>query len=332
MWLDDLLLIPTAHIKSKKKLAAYENNRRFMMEFMQKLEIAMRRYRITNIPDTCNERVILQSMICMAGVVFYKDPEFGDNVFALTGIPSGKGFNINGDPVSAYVYSKNGLINKEVDLFIKGADNTPIMKKGLNSGLVANKPRGVFIWENRMRYPFMFTVEYFAKAIADTYRTIDVAKVWMKHPFLPVCEESMVNSVKEVLGKIEANEECIPISTGVKEVTKIDFHDIIGSGETVKDAMELLDWYEQKYREKCGLHANTQADKKGENLLTAEINMNDDFTEQLSEDMIEYINEQLDFANEVLGTDMHCELIEKEDEDDQSERIDDGDDVPGSAG
>lgn len=327
MWIDDFLLIPSAQIKSKKKLTQYENNARFRMEFFDKFEAAMRRYKIENIPDTCNERIILQSMICHGCVLFFKDPEYGDNVFAMCGVPSGKGFNINGDPVSAFAYSKNGLVNKEVDLFIKGADNSQLLAKGANSYLVSKNPQGVLVWENKSRYPFIETVLYFSRVISDTYRTIDVCRKWMKNPFIPVCEESMVASIKEMLGKIENNEDLIPVSTGVKEVTKIDFHDIIGAGDSAKDAIEMLDWYEQKYREKCTMNSNTQVDKKGENLIVDEVHMNDEYVDDAEESQIDYINNQLDFVNEVLGTNMRCVIVEKKIEQKEVEKDDRLDEV-----
>lgn len=328
MWLDDFALVDCSKIKNKKKIAKRENDRRYMVEFMEKLDVALRRYKIKDLPDTVSERLVLQSMVFYGNVVFFKDPEFGDNVFALPGVPYG-GFNINGDFTKAYVYAKNGLINKEVDLFIKGADDADILKKSINSNFNSTRPQGVIVWENKERFPFLFTIDYFAHTIADTYRTIDVAKAYMKRPFIPICEESMLASVTEVLDKIIDNEEVIPVSTGVKEVTKVDFHDIIGMGESVKDAMELLDWYEQKYREKCAITSNTQVDKKGENLISDEINMNEDYIAMRDETILDYIQSQLDWANECLGTNMKVEVDKKPQEgaEDESDNNDDRDDA-----
>lgn len=328
MWLDDFALVDCSKIKNKKKLAKRENDRRYMVEFMEKLDVALRRYKIEDLPDTVSERLVLQSMVFYGNVVFFKDPQFGDNVFALPGVPYG-GFNINGDFTKAYVYAKNGLINKEVDLFIKGADNADILKKGPTGLYTSERPQGVMVWENKERFPFLFTVDYFAHTIADTYRTIDVAKAYMKRPFIPICEESMVASVTEVLDKIIDNEQVIPVSTGVKEVTKVDFHDIIGMGDSVKDAMELLDWYEQKYREKCAITSNTQVDKKGENLISDEINMNEDYIAMRDETILDYIQSQLDWVNECLGTKMHVEVDKKpqEGDADESDNNDDRDDA-----
>lgn len=328
MWLDDFALVDCSKIKNKKKLAKRENDRRYIVEFMEKLDVALRRYKIEDLPDTVSERLVLQSMVFYGNVVFFKDPQFGDNVFALPGVPYG-GFNINGDFIKAYVYAKNGLINKEVDLFIKEADNADILKKSVNSDFNSERPQGVIVWENKERFPFLFTIDYFAHTIADTYRTIDVAKAYMKRPFIPICEESMVASVTEVLDKIIDNEQVIPVSTGVKEVTKVDFHDIIGMGDSVKDAMELLDWYEQKYREKCAITSNTQVDKKGENLISDEINMNEDYIAMRDETILDYIQSQLDWVNECLGTKMHVEVDKKpqEGDTDESDNNDDRDDA-----
>ena len=93
-------------------------------DFNEKLETAMRRYKLEGLPDTCSERVILQSLIFNGKVAFYED---NGAIFAMQASVSGKGVNINGDPVNAYVFSKNGIINKEIDLFIKGADNSALL-------------------------------------------------------------------------------------------------------------------------------------------------------------------------------------------------------------
>lgn len=328
MWLDDFALVDCSHIKRKKKIAQRENDRRYIVEFMEKLDVALRRYKLRDLPDTVSERLVLQSLVFYGNCVFFKDPEFGDNVFALPGVPYG-GFNINGDYTRSYVYAKNGLINKEVELFIMGADDADILKKSVTGTFVSNKPQGVMVWENKQRFPFLFTVDYFAHAISDTYRTIDVAKAYMKRPFIPICEESMVESVTDVLNKIIENEEVIPVSTGVKEVSKVDFHDIIGMGDSVKDAMELLDWYEQKYREKCAITSNTQVDKKGENLISDEINMNEDYIAMRDETILDYLQKQFDFVNECLGTHIRVEVDEKPQEGaaDESDNNDNPDDA-----
>ena len=324
MWLDDLLFINPYKIKNRKKLAQFENDLLFMNQFQKNLETAMRRYRLKGLPDTCSERVILQSLIFNGKVAFYKD---GETVFGMQAVESGKGFNINGDPVSAYVFSRNGLINKEIDLYIKGADNSAIMTKGINSSInKSSRPAGVMVYENKQRYPFMHQLIYFTKAIADTYRTIDINRTWLKHPFMPICPETMVNSITEVFAKIENNEKIIPVSTGMKQIDELDFHEITGREEAITRCVELIDWYEQKYREACGFDANSSIDKKGENLLTDEINFNEDFTEKQTNAMIEYLQEQFDYVNEVLGTNITVEEYEGDEETELP-----GDDTPGTS-
>ena len=323
MWLDDILFINPYKVKNRKKLAQFENDLLFINNFQKNLETAMRRYRLAGLPDTCSERVILQSLIFNGKVALYKD---GETVFGMQASVSGKGVNINGDPVNAYVFSKNGLINKEIDLFVKGADNSAIMNKGTMGYQGSTKPKGVLVYENKQRYPFINTIMYYSKVIADTYRTIDVNRVWLKHPFMPVCPETMVNSINEIMGKIESNESIIPISTGMKSVDELSFEPITGREEAITRCVELIDWYEQKYREECGFDANSSIDKKGENLVADEVNFNEDFTERHTNAMIEYLQEQFDYVNEVLGTNITVEEYEGDEETELS-----GDDTPGAS-
>lgn len=299
MWLDDLLFINPYKIKNRKKLAQFENDVLFMNNFNEKLETAMRRYKLEGLPDTCSERVILQSLIFNGKVAFYED---NGAIFAMQASVSGKGVNINGDPVNAYVFSKNGIINKEIDLFIKGADNSALLNQGTMGYQGSVRPKGVLVYENKQRYPFINTIMYYSKTIADTFRTIDVNRTWLKHPFIPICPETMVNSVEEIFGKIENNEAIIPISTGMKDITELDLKEITGREDAITRCVELIDWYEQKYREACGFDSNSSIDKKGENLVTDEVNFNQSFTDKHTNELIEYLQEQFDYVNEVLGT------------------------------
>lgn len=316
---DEYFLIDFNKCKSQKKFAKYMNTRMFLQTFYRLMDIAMKRYRLRGLPETVSERVVLQALICHANVIFFKDPKFGDNVLALPGTPSGKGYNLNGDAISAFVYAKNGRINREVDLFVKGADEAPKLNEGSIFTELSQNPQGVMVWENKTRYPFIETIIYFAHAISDTYRTIDTDRMWLKHPFVPVCEESMVPSMKEFFNKIVSNEEIIPVSTGMHEIDKVDFHDIIGMDSSLKAAMELVDWYEQKYRECCGFKTNAQVDKKGENLTEDEVGMNLDYTEKVTNDLVDDLQEQFDFVNEMLGTNITVEEVEGDEDDNFNE-------------
>ena len=211
-----------------------------------------------------------------------------------------------GDPTSAWVFSRNGMFNKEVPLYVPGAEDDTLLDVG-NTGTVDERPKkGVIVWENKTRSPFIMNTIYYAKAISDTLRTIDVNRTWLKRPFIPVCEETLVPSIKKMFGEMQDNEAFIPVSTGVYDINKFDLKPIDVSPQTIKTCVETVEWYENKYRELCATGANTQMDKKGENLIEAEVTANDEYIAKEDSRIIEYINEQLELVNKVFNTNIRC--------------------------
>ncbi len=315
MWLNDYMLIDCGKIKSRTKLNKFKNEQLFITTFMRLFNEALNRYKITGLPDTCNERVILESLILYGCATFFN---YEGNVLSLPSAPSGRGWNIYGDPLSAWVYSRNGLFNKEIDLFVKGGDNSALIKRGM-SGQINGNPVGCMVWESQNRYPFLNTIIFYAEAITDTLRTIDVNRLWLKHPFIPVCEESLIPTVKKLFNDYNNNQDFLPVSTGILDVDKFDLKNLDVSPDAIKSAIELCEWYESKFREQCGVKANSQVDKKGENLTSTEINVNEEYTDGKDNSIVEYINTQLDFVNEMLGTSMKCISTEPVKDDKESE-------------
>ena len=179
------------------------------------------------------------------------------------------------------------------------------------------------LWETKTRYPFINTIFYYARAISDTMRTLDVAKIWLKMPNLPVCEESMVESVKHVFQSIKNNEEIIPVSGGLIGLDKFNLLPIGNAVQNVDACTELIDWYEMKFREACGMKANTAADKKGENLITDEVHINDSYTDSITDTLADYLNEQLEAMNKFLGTSIRAVVNENLQEDTQDDNMED---------
>lgn len=303
MWYNDYFCIPMTKCKSRKKLAEFDNTQLQIATITRLIEEALHRYSIENVPDTCNERIILQSLLVYGAVTFFKEK---GSLLSLPSAPTGNGFNIYGDPTAAWVFSKNGMFNKEIKLFVPGGTTAEILNKGMLGSEAEGTSNGVIVWENKTRTPFIITVMIFANAIADTMRTIDINRLWLKRPFIPVCEESLVPSVNAMFTKMINNEEVIPVSTGVMDISRFDLKPIDISPATVKAASELVEWYENKFREYCGTDSNTQMDKKGENLIEKELDANNEYVAKTDSRTIDYINEQLDFVNRVFGTNMKC--------------------------
>lgn len=311
MWYNNFISIPMDKCKNRKKLNKMENNILFTTVFMRLFSEAIDRYKLTGLPDTVNERVLLESLLVYGNATLF---EMNGNLLGLPSVPSGKGFNLYGDPVSSWVFSRNGLFNKEIDLYIEGGADASILNKGTTGLDLRGDKRGVMIWENKNRFPFLNTTIYYATVIADTLRTIDVDRKWLKRPFIPVCEESLVPSITKMFDNMTDNNDIIPVSTGVLDIEKFDLKPVDISPDIIKSAIELCEWYENKYRELCGTDSNTQVDKKGENLIEDEVHANDEYTTKTGDALIECINHYLDLANKQFGTNIKAERNEvKED-------------------
>lgn len=292
---------------TNKKLSKMKNNIMFQNTFARLLQDALHRYKFNNLPETISERVLLQSLIWYgSAVIFEKD----GNLLALPGVPTGDGYNIYGDPASAWVFSATGQFNEPVKTFLPGSDESSFLKKTL-SGKQTGDIKGVFIRENALCYPFIRQCIFFADAIADSMRTLDVCRQNIKQPFVVVAEESIVNSVREFFKKRNNNEEYI-INSGVFPADKISLLPFETNADNLNNATELVDWYENKWRELCSIENNGQIDKKGENLIQSEVDVNDEYTEMSVDKCLKYIQEGLDYVNTLFGTNITVEPNRKE--------------------
>lgn len=306
--------------KSRQKMRKWENDILSQITFIRLECEALQRYRIRGLTDTISENVVLQSLLWYGAVVFF---EIGSQLFALPGVPTGNGVNIYGDPGSAWVYSiMNGQFNKEVKLYIPGSDESAFLKE-----LIGNKqtgtPTGVIVWENKMRYPFINTVWFFAKCIADCYRTLDITRYWLKRPLLLTGPEEYSEDIKSLIDSMDENPNAIYIKEmmGVqKQTTLLNTN---ANGQNLQDVTGILEWYENKFRELCGLDSNSQMDKKGENLITAEITVNDQYQQMSLDKSLDEIQAGLDNVNKFFGLSLTVEADEatqQENLDDQAEK------------
>lgn len=309
-WYDGLWQVPidlTGSVKNKKKLAKFKNVIAFQLAFTRFCEDALGRYDFEGLPDTVNKRVVLQSLLWHANVVFF---DYRGSILALPSAPTGD-LNIYGDPASAETFSINGMLNERVDLFIHGSDENTFLAK--TDTIIPTTHRGVMVWENKNRYPFINTVMFYAQAVADTMRTLDVVRANIKNPSIFVAEESVVNTVKKFLSDREDNVDSV-ISSGVFDPNKVSVIPYDTKGTSLADVTALVEWYESKFRELCGTRNNSQMDKKGENLIQAEVSVNDDYTEDSVQKCIETMQECLDDVNKIFGTSITVKAREVQNE------------------
>jgi len=307
---------------TNRKLADMKNNIMFQNSFARKVLDALHRYYIEGLPESCSQRVVLQSLLWYGSVVFFEQE---GGLIALPGVPTGQAFNVYNDPAEAWVFSAVGQYNKAVKLYLPGSDENAFLKNTI-AGKAGNEYKGVYVRENDIRFPFINHVIFYAEAIADSMRTLDVCRQNIKQPFIIACEESVVNSVKEFFKHRDNNENYI-IDTGVFPADKISLLPFDTNADNLKNATELIDWYENKWRELCGFKNNSQIDKKGENLIQAEVDVNDEYTYITVDESMACIQKGLDDVNKLFGTNMHVRKYEeKEDAKNDDIRRNDRDD------
>lgn len=293
--------------KQNKKMRKMENAYTQQLVFVRLANLALQRYHINGLPDTISERTILQSLLWYGSVVFFKK---GDNVFALPGVPTGDGYNIYGDPGSAWVFSRyNGKMYDAVNLYIPGSDDAVFLKELIGSRQTKT-PAGVIVWENSMRYPFINTVLYYSEKIADCYRTLDITRYWLKRPLLLSGPEESAEGVKKVIQDLDENPNAVYLSDklGINKTTQL--FNTNANGQNLQDITGLLEWYESKFREQCGIDSNSQMDKKGENLISDEITVNDQYQAISLDESLAEIQKWLDVVNKFFGFSLTVEKNE----------------------
>ena len=321
MWFTPYLNI---YVDSKsstsRKIAKYKNETSYQRQFVKLMTDALHRYDIQGLPDTCSKRVIMQSLLWHGSVFFIKK---SDNIIALPGFPDGSGMNLNGDFNGAHIYGCNGF-NERVSVIMKGADQTPLLKRTIN-GMTYADGTAVLVRENEVMYPFINNVEFFASAISDTMRTLDVSRENMKRPFIISCQEEVIPTVKAYFNRAENNENFI-ISSGIFPADKISVIPFDRNPDYLKSASELIDWYEHKFREICGIANTSQIDKKGENLVSDEVTINEEQTNLSIDKTIECLNSGLNLVNKAFCLNLKAvkyQTSERKENNDENLRRDD---------
>lgn len=312
MWYSGFWGIPLAiddvGKSTQKQLAKFKNSFTYQNTFARLLLDALQRYKFKGLPDTISDRVLRQSLCWYGCACIY---EKNGSLLALPCAPSGAGVNIYGDFGSAWVFSMNGRANEEVKLYIDGSD-TDVFLNQTNGASLSGAARGVMIRENDILFPFVRTTMQFAEAISDAYRTLDVVRANIKRPYLVTVEESVYNTAKKYFEQRELNYDHI-LSSGVFDPSKIQIVPIDVNGNSLNDSTSLIEWYENHFRELCGLKNNSQIDKKGENLISEEVTVNDQYTTAQNDRVVETVQKYLDIVNKLFGVNITVEAgVERE--------------------
>lgn len=296
-----------------KKLSQYKNWVEFQNAFARLVKKGLARYEFDGLPETVNERVLKQAMLFHGSVCFFEN---GGSVLALPAMPDSN-LTLYGDFKSCFVYGRNGY-NAKVPLVIPGGADSKLVDKGFTPS--NSMPKGVWVRENELVYPFLNYCIVYAEKIADTMRTLDVTRKNMKRPFVVVVEEQQVNSAKKFFEDRDDNVEYV-LSSGIYDPSKTNVVSFESVVENIKACTDLIEWYMNDFDNLCGKNSNSNPDKK-ERLLVDEVNSNNEATETEFDAMIEYIQSQLDLVNETFSTNITVNKREEEEDNDDLSGMD----------
>lgn len=283
---------------TNKKINKYKNMTTFQNVFIHNMLTALDRYYIDGIPDTCSQRVILQSLLWYGKVLFF---ERESNIYALPCVNASDGFTVYGEWRSAFWVGLNGMSEK-VELAIPG--DTNFLQRIVTGG---SRPiaveDGVLVRANSLMYPFINYVWQYSDYEADSLRTLDTARNHLKHPYIITAEQSVVPSVKKWLADTKDNQDAI-VSSGIFPADKVSIQDLGVSADMVTSVTSLYDWYDANFMGLCGIGHNNGIEKKGENLVTAEIGIDNESDNTNLNMEMDYIQMGLDTCNDRFGLNM----------------------------
>lgn len=311
-WINPVFGIPLPDnwkVTSRKKLNKLRNRSTWRNVFMSLMRTALDRYYIDGLPDTCEQRVALMSLLWYGRMVVF---EQAGAIYMLPCVNSSDGFTVYGEWRSCRYMALNGM-SEEINLVIPGS--TDFLQKTVIGGKARPDQRGVLIRENRAMYPFITYVMQYADYMTDTLRTLDTARRHLKHPTVIVSPQSAVKTSAGQELAIDDNQDVILVPT-MTDPTQITTLNLSVTGIT-NEVRELYEWYEAQFLGLCGIAHNSGSDKKGENLLTAEIGIDSESDNTNLNSCMDSIQEGLDLANEVFGLNMKVKTKHK-----QQEKID----------
>ena len=277
MWYTDLCNIRLEGVakSTKKTLADVENWRVFRMIFLklyQDLYQQLSKY-FEVIGETLSKRVIIESLIWYGNICFFNHE---GGVVSLPAAMDGSDLTIYGESQRCFVYSRNGRLNKNIKCYFDGQLLSTV-----------DNETGVIVWLNSTRTPLIDMVIFYAQQIADSFRTLSG-------------DESQSNSINNFYQQYQSNEEVIHLDTGFLDVDKTKITAISADADTAQ-IVQLIDWYESKFRESIGVQSNGNIDKKGENLITAEIHVNDEYEDIQLNKYLSYMKPYVEIVRKIWG-------------------------------
>lgn len=277
---------------TNRKLNELRNRQTWMNEFIHLCELALDRFELKNQDETIDERVFLMSLLWYGRVCIFRH---NGNMYALPVVNSSEGWTIYGRWLNGTWIALNGMSGK-VKLMIPG--DADFVTETVTGNPQADGDIGVIIRANKFSYPFITYCMQYADYMADTMRTLDTARVHLKHPYVISGQQSTIESIGAGASDLKDNQDFL--IKGMYDGDTVQVANLLNQ-QITNEIRSLYEWYEARFKALCGIAHAGGVDKKGENVTTEELHIDDEADNTNININIKQIQEDLDFANKVFG-------------------------------
>lgn len=175
---------------SKADLFEMQDNMTSFIKYRNHLMmLAMSMFQWDNLPETVDKRFLERTLYYKGACVFFKDEELG--YLCLPVMWAGP-FDVYTNPDKYYAYATSGY-------------KSPIL----------TPDNSVIIWNNYLRIPSSYTVEFDSRRLANLEQAIDVNCNAQKTPVMILCDENERLSMLNLYAKYDGN---YPFIFGQKEL------------------------------------------------------------------------------------------------------------------
>ena len=304
MWYNPLFSIDTQGNKpTQRKLAKMKNDQVWRNEFVRNVIDAQGRWHIKGLPETCSQRVFQQGMLWNGCVCEFK---MGESVLCLPATPDGSGMNLYGDYAGCWVNGANGFV-QHVKLMMPGSDECRELEKTVTGFKEPGEPMGVLIWENDLLFPFINQVVYYSDVMTNTLRKIEVAARYAAVGHIFVADESIAKTAEATIASIYEDNIDHVISSGIFDPSKFQAVNFSQNPTSLQNLTAAYEWYANQYRMLCGTAGASNMDKKGENLISDEVHVGDEYTKKQTGNRLDSLQRRLDVANKLFGLNQTAE-------------------------
>lgn len=243
------------------------------------LQLGLSMFEWKNLPKTCSERYIEKTEYFKGATIFFEDEDLG--YLCLPVIFNGP-FDVMDEPISRVAYSRSGY-RKTLD-----------------------KNNSVIIWNNYLRKPSCFTVNHYARRLADLENSVDVNCKAQKTPVLIRCNENQRLTMQNLYERYEGN---YPFIFGEKDLDVKGIAAINTGAPFVADKMfqiKMQVWNEALTE----LGISNISYQKKERLVSDEVIRNMGGTIASRYSRIDMRRDACEKINDMFGLDIDCNFKE----------------------